>query len=182
MPFCTERRYERDQHDQSGIDHESRDFGDATDIFDPILLGEAEILVEPVARVVAVKEVGAAAQRMQLLLDQVRDRALAGARIAGQPHHARSLPLQRRTRLLVDVERLPVNILRSAQREVQRTGGQRVMRDAIDQNEAAEIAATGVWLECDRAVELELADANLVELEAFGRQVLPGVDIELVLE
>ena len=66
--------------DQPGIDHEARHFGDAPDIFDPVLVGEAQILVEPMTHVVAVEQVGVPAFGVQLLLDQVGDGRFARAR------------------------------------------------------------------------------------------------------
>ena len=57
-----------------------RDLGDAADVLDPVGVGEAEVAVEAVADVVAVEQVGVAAARVQLLLDEVGDRRLAGAR------------------------------------------------------------------------------------------------------
>ena len=64
-PLGAERRNERDEHDQPGVDHQLRHFGDAADVLDAVGLGEAEVLVEPVADVVAVEQVGVAAARVQ---------------------------------------------------------------------------------------------------------------------
>ena len=89
-----------------------RHLGDAADVLDAVGVGEAEVLVEAVADVVAVEQVGVAAERVQPLLDQVGDGRLAGAGQAGEPEHARLLALERRARGLVDVERLPVDVLR----------------------------------------------------------------------
>ena len=75
-----------------------RDFGDAADVLDAVGVGEAEIAVEAVAHVVAVEQVGVAAERVQLLLDQVRDRRLAGAGQAGEPQHGGLLALEARAR------------------------------------------------------------------------------------
>ena len=95
-PLGAERRDERHQHDQAGIDHQLRDLGDAADVLDPVGVGEAEVLVEAVADVVAVEQVGVAAERVQPLLDQVGDGRLAGAGQAGEPQHARLLALEPR--------------------------------------------------------------------------------------
>ena len=57
-----------------------RHLGDAADVLDAVGVGEAEVAVEPVAHVVAVEQVGVAAERVQLLLDQVGDGRLARAR------------------------------------------------------------------------------------------------------
>ena len=47
-----------DQHDQPGIDHQLGDLGDAADVLDAVGVGEAEVLVQAVADVVAVEQVG----------------------------------------------------------------------------------------------------------------------------
>ena len=57
-----ERRDEGDEHDQPGIGHQPRHFGDAADVLDAVGLGEAEIAVEAVADIVAVEDVGVAAR------------------------------------------------------------------------------------------------------------------------
>jgi len=59
--------------------------GHAADVLDPILVGEAEITVEAVPDVIAVKQHGVVARAMQRLLDEVRNRRLSGAGEAGEP-------------------------------------------------------------------------------------------------
>ena len=68
-PLVAERRDERDEDDQPGIGHQPRHFGDAADVLDARRFGEAEILVEPVADVVAVEDIGVAALGGEPLLD-----------------------------------------------------------------------------------------------------------------
>ena len=88
-PLGPERRDEGYEHDQAGVDHEPRDFGDAANVLDPVGVGEAQVLVEPVPDVVAVEQDRCAGPaRGSLLLDQVRNRRLAGAGQAGEPQHA----------------------------------------------------------------------------------------------
>ena len=41
-----------------------------------------------------------------------------------------------------------------------------------------EVAVVGVGIERDRAIELELAHPDLVELEPLGRHVLERVDVD----
>ncbi len=81
-PLGAERRDERHQHDQPGVDHQRRHLGDAADVLHPVGVGEAEVAVEAVAHVVAVEQVRARAERVQLRLDDVGDRRLAGTRTA----------------------------------------------------------------------------------------------------
>src|SRR5580700_8444490 len=54
--------------------------------------------------------------------------------------------------------------------------------DAVDEDEAAQGAAALVGLEGNRLVELELAYADVVQLEALRRGVLERVDVDAVLE
>src|SRR3546814_1603099 len=72
VAFGAERRDEADQHDQTGVGHQSRDLCDASDVFDPVGVGEAEVAVQSMADVVAIEQIGVVAQRVQALLDQVR--------------------------------------------------------------------------------------------------------------
>src|SRR4051812_37272877 len=44
-PLRTERRDERNEHNQTCIDHQPRHFGDPSNVFDAIGVREAEILV-----------------------------------------------------------------------------------------------------------------------------------------
>ena len=43
LALAAERRDERDQHDQAGVDHQPRDLGDAADVLDAVGVGEAEV-------------------------------------------------------------------------------------------------------------------------------------------
>ena len=58
---------------------------------------------------------------------------------------------------LVDLDRLPVHVVRAAQREVQQPGTDGVVGDAIDEDEAAHVAVFGVGVERDGPVEAEVA-------------------------
>src|SRR5262245_45051160 len=78
-PLRAERRYERDQHDQPRIHHEPRDLRDTADVLDSVLGGKAQVLVETVAHVVAIEEIGVAAGGREALLDAVGDGGFAGA-------------------------------------------------------------------------------------------------------
>ena len=84
-PLGAERRDERAQHDEAGVDEQLRHLAHAADVLDPVGGGEAEVLVEPVAHVVAVEQVGVGAALGELPFDEVRDRRLAGAGKAGEP-------------------------------------------------------------------------------------------------
>ena len=86
------------QHDQAGIGHQLGDLGDAADVFDAVGVGEAEVAVQAVADIVAIEQIGVAAERVQLLFDEVGDRRFAGAGKAGEPQHGGLLALHRGAR------------------------------------------------------------------------------------
>ena len=71
-------------------------------------------------------------------------------------------------RLLVDLDRLPVDVLRAAQREVQQPRADRVVGQPVDQDEAAGVAVLRVGIERDRLVEIEVADADLVQMQRLA--------------
>ena len=103
-----------------------RDLGDAADVLDAVGVGEAEVLVEAVADVVAVEQVGVPAQRVQALLDEVGDGRLAGAGQAGEPQHAGLLALERARACLLTSSACQWMFC-AAQREVQHAGADRVV-------------------------------------------------------
>ncbi len=81
------------ENDQPSIGHQLCHLADAADVLDPVGLGEAEILVQPVADVVAVEQDGVDAAGMKLRLDEIGDGRFARARKAGEPEHGRGLML-----------------------------------------------------------------------------------------
>src|SRR3546814_1891137 len=95
-----------------------RHLSEATDVLDTILRREAEITVDAMPHVVAVKQIGVMAERVQPAFNQVCDGGLAGAGQAGEPQAQRLLSLAGGAHALVDVDMLPVHIGRSAQRKV----------------------------------------------------------------
>ncbi len=90
-------------------------------------------------------------------------------------------PFCARARVLVDFGRLPVDVLRAAQREVQHAGADRPVAEAVDDDEAAHVAVVGVRIERDRAIEREIAHADLVEMQRLRREVIERVDVDDVL-
>src|SRR3546814_8760957 len=85
-------------------------FAYATNVLDSVGVGKAQILVEPVAHVVAVEQEAVLAERVQPLLDQIGDRRLARTRQTGEPQQMRPLAFLRGVRLAADLDRLPVDI------------------------------------------------------------------------
>ena len=55
---------------------------------------------------------------LELSNDNAKATPLAGARDARKPHHGRPVALERRMGLFVNLDRLPMDILRTAQRKV----------------------------------------------------------------
>ncbi|MCY1433675.1 hypothetical protein D9M71_497110 [compost metagenome] len=144
------------------IDHQLGDFTYASDVLDPVGFGETEILVEAVAHVVTIKQIGMFAQCMQFLLDEVRDRGLAGTRQPCEPEYARLLPLEGGVRLLVNVNRLPVDVLRATQGKVQESGADRIVGQAVNHDETAGIAIFLVGIKCDWLIKAQVADADFI--------------------
>ena len=65
----SEGRDEGAENDQPRIGHQLRHLADAADVLDPIGLGEAKILVQPVADVIAIEQDGMDAAGMKLRFD-----------------------------------------------------------------------------------------------------------------
>ena len=128
---------------------ERGDLGRAADVLDPVGRGEAEVAVEPVAEVVAVEQVGVPPDGVQLALDDVGDGRLARAGEPGEPHHRGALPLERGMCLAVDLDRLPVHVVRPPQGEVQQPGADRVVGQPVDDDEAAHVPVLRVGVEGD---------------------------------
>ena len=81
---------------------------------------------------------------------------------------------------LVHVERLPMDVGGAAQGEIDQPHADRVVGEAVDDDEAAEMAVLVIGREGDGAVEIEIADADLVEAQRLRRDMLQRVDVDLV--
>ena len=75
-PLGAERRDERHHDDQTGLHKQLRRLSHAADILHPVRVGKAEILVEPVADIVAVEHVSVPTERVQPLLQHIGDGGL----------------------------------------------------------------------------------------------------------
>jgi hypothetical protein len=82
-----------DRH-RAGVGEQLGDLADAADVLGAVLRGEAQVLVEPVADVVAVEDVGAHAALAEPLLEIDRDGRLARAGKARQPDRAALVAVQ----------------------------------------------------------------------------------------
>ena len=105
-----ERRDEGGDHDEAGVDEQRRHLADAADVLVAPAFGEIEILVEPVADVVAVQQIAVVAALHQRLLERVGDRGLARARQAREPHHGGLLALLVGADRGGDARRLPHHV------------------------------------------------------------------------
>ncbi len=79
-------------------------------------------------------------------------------------------------------EMLQVHIGRAAQRKIDHAGGDRLVGEAIDQNERAGLAALGVRIERQRPRNGHVADADLVELERLRGELRQGFDVDPVVQ
>src|SRR4051812_10319323 len=109
--------------------------------------------------------------RVKLPVDQVRDRRLSRPGKACEPHNARTLSLCRSARFLVELERLPMEVLRAAKREAEKTSPDRVVAQAVDENKSAGMAILYVGIERNRCSQLDRTDSNFVEFEFCGSDV-----------
>ena len=131
-PLVGEGRDERDDDDQPGIGHQARRFGDAADVLDAVGFGEAEILVEAMADIVAVEDVAVLALGGQALFEQVGDRRLARTGQAGEPDDLGVLALLARPDLAIDVERLVGRFCAPPQPEIDDAGAERGVGQPVD--------------------------------------------------
>ena len=77
--------HEGGQHDHAGVEEQLGHLADAADVLLPVGIGEAEVLAEAVAHVVAIQHVGRQAALKQGGVDGVGQGALAGSGQAGEP-------------------------------------------------------------------------------------------------
>ena len=133
------------------------------------------------AHVVAVEEVGAHPSGVQFRLDDVGDRRLARTRQAGEPEHSRLVGVQPGAGGLVDLDVLPVDVVRAAQGEVQQTGADGDVGELVDHDEAAGVTVDVVRVERDRPIETDVAHPDLVEFQRVRGEVFEVVDVDAKL-
>ena len=130
------------------------------------------------AHIVAIEQETVPPQRVQLLFDQIGDGRLARSRQAGEPQQPRRLSLLPRMRLTRDIHRLPMHVLRPAQRMMNQSGRDRRVGFAIDQDEATQRRALRIGLEHDALVGEHLGDADVVEFQRLRGQMRLRVDVD----
>jgi hypothetical protein len=86
-----------------------------------------------------------------------------------------------RTRPLVHVKILPVDVLRAAERKVDHADADRVVRAPVDDDEGPRLAIARIRIKGDRRARRDIAEADLVELQRLARHVFKRVDVDLVL-
>src|SRR6202171_3890239 len=91
-------------------------------------------------------------------------------------------PVSQSTQGRCHFRRLPADIGRAAQREIDHSRGRDAVAEAIDQNETAEIAIVAIGLADQRPVEGEMDVADLVGPEGGRGLMLHGVDRDAVLQ
>ena len=102
------------------------------------------------------------AERHEPLVDEICDRGLACSGQAGEPDNTPALTLLGRTNGTINLDGLPVYVLRAAQSEVEQASPDGIVGQPIDKNEPAERTAGRVRLERHGLIELELAHADVV--------------------
>ena len=130
-------------------------------------------LVEAMADIVAVQQIGVLAFGGQALFHQIGDGGFARARQAGEPQHHRLLALHRGAGLLVHVQRLPMDIGGAAQAEIDHAGAHRGIGETVDQDKAAGVAIVAIGVEGQRLGQGEIGIAHLVERQGLGRHDAP---------
>lgn len=88
MPVLFEGRDKAAEADLATVGEELGDLGDSANVLPSVLRGEAEVVVEAGADVVAVEAVGGDAQIDEKSLELKSDRGLAGTRQSRQPNGA----------------------------------------------------------------------------------------------
>ena len=83
---------------------------------------------------------------------------------------------------LVDVHCLPVDVGSAPQREVDHPRAHGLVREPIDENEAAEAPATIVWFKRHWTVDRNVDDTDVVQAERPRRQMRAEFHIDLVLD
>ena len=180
--FGAERRDEGGQHDQAGIHEQLGGLAHAADILHPVGIGEPQVLVQAMADIVAVQQIGVLALGGKLLFHQVGDGGLAGTRQAREPQDGRLLTLHGGAGLFVHVQRLPMHIGGAHQREINHAGADRGVGEAVNQDETAGVAIVAIGVEGQGLGQRKVGIADFVQRQGFGGMAVERVDVNLVLE
>src|SRR6056297_2887133 len=180
------RRDERGQHHQAGVGHQACNLADASNVFDPIVVAEAQIPVQPVAHVVAVQQVAVVASLEKRLFKRVGYSRFAGAGESGEPEHGRFLRLLLGARALIDGLRMPSDVAGLIGQLVghgayDHAGADGQVADPVEQDEGAGGGIGIVGVERQRTTGADAAVSNFVEFQLLGRMVLQRVDVDTVV-
>ena len=168
-------------HDQAGIGHQAGHLAHTADVFYPVGIGKAQILVQPVAHIVAIQQIGVTVHPCELLFHKIRNGGFARPGQARHPQHHWLLVFHAGMMFAADIGRLPVNILRPAQREMDQPGPHGAVGHLVDQDEPAKVAAPLIGHERNVAVDSHIRHADRVQVQRFGGQMVHRVDIDLIL-
>jgi hypothetical protein len=172
-PVLAEGRDHGHEHHGAGVGEQARHLGDAPDVFGPVGPGEAQVAAEAAAQLVAVEHVDVPAGGVEAALRLPRQRGLARAGQAREPHGQRALAQAR----------LPGGARQPRGGRPRRAGsgpagpGVRLQHHAgrhgvaalgIDQDEAAEGAAPRVGLGEDRLGGQQIHAPDVVEAQGGG--------------
>ena len=173
-----ERRDKRNDGDQTRFDEQLGDLGDASNVFDAVALGEAEIAIEPMTDIVAIEHEGMFPESVKLFFQLIRDRRLAGARQTGEPQQRRLLRIKTGSRRFGDIEGLEIGISGAPQPEADHARRHRRIGMAIDQDESAGVAIFVVWIEADRLGGRDIDECDFVEPQFLGGEVIEIFDVD----
>ena len=84
--------------------------------------------------------------------------------------------------MLVDIDRMPMNIMRPAQGMIDHPCANSGIGETIDQNKVARVPVITVTVEHDRRLGRNIADADLVHLQGSCRLLRETIDIDGIFQ
>ncbi len=132
--------------------------------------------------IVAIQQIGMFAKGMKFLFHQVGNGRFARSRQPGEPENRRLLPFLGCPRRLVNIDGLPMDIFRPAQRKVDHPGGNSGIAEAVNKDKGAGFTDFGIRIKGDRLVNRDVADTDFIQFQRFGGRMLHRVYIDLVFQ
>ena len=120
--------------------------------------------------------------REKSLFQKICNCRLTRAGDASEPQHAGSLALEVRARGLGHIERLPLDIIRTAQRILNQTSTHGLVAEPIDKDEASCLAVLALRIEGNPLVQPQVTHADLVKLQGLRGQMIECINADLVLK
>ena len=134
------------------------------------------------AHIVAIQQIGVAAQIVQPLFHQIGDGRFARARKTCEPQHRRFLVQQGGAGLFVNVQCLPLHIGRAVQGKVDHPSGNRCPGCPVDQHERAGLVVFAIGVKGYRRRKADVADPDFVANQGAAGLVAKGVHVDAVFE